>query len=72
MNVAYGLQSDPFEAISEILNSPYVRTGFWIVAAFFVVLWLSLAYWTFVDADGGGRCASSGGWWPSCSRSWEL
>ncbi len=60
MNAAYVLQSgpDPFEAISEILNSPYVRIGLWLVASFFVVLWLSLAYWTFIDADRRGTVRS--------------
>lgn len=46
--------TDPFQAISDFLNSPLVRLGFYLVVFFFVVLWLSLVYWTFIDADRRG------------------
>ena len=45
---------DPFEAVSELLESPYLTIGFRVVALFFVVLWLALAYWTFADAGRRG------------------
>ncbi|HVF01173.1 MAG TPA: zinc ribbon domain-containing protein [Rubrobacteraceae bacterium] len=56
MRAAYVFQSgpDPFQTVSDVLNSPYVRVGFWVVASFFVLLWLALTYWTFVDADRRG------------------
>jgi hypothetical protein len=46
--------TDPFQFINDVLNSPFLRLGFYLVALFFVVLWLSLAYWTFTDADRRG------------------
>jgi RNA polymerase subunit RPABC4/transcription elongation factor Spt4 len=51
-SVAYLLQEEPnpFETINELLSSPYLTIGFRLVVLFFVVLWLSLAYWTFADA----------------------
>ena len=56
LGLAFVLQEgpDPFEAISELLESPYLTIGFRVVALFFVVLWLSLAYWTFADAGRRG------------------
>lgn len=54
--LAYLLQTDldPFQTINDFLNSPYLTIGFRLVALFFVVLWLSLAYWTFADAGRRG------------------
>ncbi len=54
--LAYLLQtdSDPFQVINDFLNSPLLKLGFRIVVLFFVVLWLSLAYWTFTDAGRRG------------------
>lgn len=56
MSLVYVLQtdSDPFRLIDDLLNSPYLTIGFRLVILFFVVLWLSLAYWTFADAGRRG------------------
>lgn len=43
--------SNPFQVVSDLLNSPLLRIGFYLVVVFFVVLWLSVVYWTFIDAD---------------------
>ncbi len=51
---------DPFRAINELLNSPFLRVGLFVVASFFVILWLSLTYWTFSDA---GRRGALRFWW---------
>lgn len=45
---------DPFQTINDFLSSPYLTIGFRLVVLFFVVLWLSLAYWTFTDAGRRG------------------
>jgi len=54
--LVYLLQTepDPFRMIEDLLNSPYLTIGFRLVLFFFVVLWLSLAYWTFADAGRRG------------------
>jgi RNA polymerase subunit RPABC4/transcription elongation factor Spt4 len=54
--LGYLLQTDPdpFRLIDDLLNSPYLTIGFRLVLFFFVVLWLSLAYWTFADAGRRG------------------
>lgn len=53
---AYLLQTDPdpFRVVDDLLSSPYLTIGFRLVLFFFVVLWLSLAYWTFADAGRRG------------------
>jgi RNA polymerase subunit RPABC4/transcription elongation factor Spt4 len=45
---------DPFRVVDDLLSSPYLTIGFRLVLFFFVVLWLSLAYWTFADAGRRG------------------
>ncbi len=52
----YLLQTDPdpFRIVDDLLSSPYLTIGFRLVLFFFVVLWLSLAYWTFADAGRRG------------------
>jgi hypothetical protein len=40
--------------VSDLLNSPLLRIGFYLVDVFFMVLWLSVVYWTFIDADRRG------------------
>lgn len=52
----YLLQTDPdpFRVVDDFLSSPYLTIGFRVVLFFFVVLWLSLAYWTFADAGRRG------------------
>lgn len=54
--LAYLLQADPdpFRVINDVLNSPVLTIGFRVAVLFFVVLWLSLAYWTFSDAGRRG------------------
>ena len=56
VGAAYLLQTDPdpFRVVDELLSSPYLIVGFRVVLFFFVVLWLSLAYWTFADAGRRG------------------
>ena len=56
MSFVYVLQTDPdpFRLVDDLLNSPYLTIGFRVVIFFFVVLWLSLAYWTFADAGRRG------------------
>ncbi len=46
--------SDPFQAISELLDSPVLMLGVRLVLLFFAILWLSLVYWTFTDAGRRG------------------
>ncbi len=46
--------SNPFQVVSDLLNSPLLRIGFYLVVVFFVLLWLSVVYWTFIDADRRG------------------
>jgi RNA polymerase subunit RPABC4/transcription elongation factor Spt4 len=55
-SLVYVLQtdSDPFQLIDDLLNSPYLTIGFRLVIFFFMVLWLALAYWTFADAGRRG------------------
>jgi Double zinc ribbon len=45
---------DPFRMINDFLNSPWLMFGFWLVVLFFVVLWLTLVYWTIADAGRRG------------------
>ena len=47
-------EADPFRLIGDFLNSPFFRFGLYLVVFLFFVLWLSLVYWTFVDADRRG------------------
>jgi RNA polymerase subunit RPABC4/transcription elongation factor Spt4 len=54
--IAFLLQEDPdpFRVINDFLNSPILTIGFRVAVLFFVVLWISLAYWTFQDAGRRG------------------
>ena len=45
---------DPFQVINDFLGSPLLTLGLRLVALFFAILWLSLVYWTFADADRRG------------------
>jgi RNA polymerase subunit RPABC4/transcription elongation factor Spt4 len=56
MSLLYVLQTDPdpFRLVGDLLNSQYLIIGFRVVLFFFVVLWLSLTYWTFADAGRRG------------------
>lgn len=46
--------SDPFRAIEQFLDSPFLTLGLRLVLLFFAILWLSLVYWTFADAGRRG------------------
>lgn len=48
------LQQDPFQLINDFFSSPLLRLFFQLVGLFIVVLWLSLVYWTYVDASRRG------------------
>ncbi|MGH3144263.1 MAG: double zinc ribbon domain-containing protein [Rubrobacter sp.] len=54
MSAVVVLQTDPFETISQALESPYLTLGLRLVLLFFAILWLSLVYWTFADAGRRG------------------
>lgn len=56
MALTFSAQTDsnPFQVVSDLLNSNLFRIGFYLVVVFFVVLWLSVVYWTFIDADRRG------------------
>lgn len=45
---------DPFRIIGEFLSSPLLALGLRLVALFFLVLWLTLVYWTVADAGRRG------------------
>ena len=45
---------DPFQIISNFLESPILRISVQLVALLFVVLWLALVYWTYTDASRRG------------------
>lgn len=47
-------ESDPFQVVSDFLNSPFLALAFRLFVLFFVVLWLALVYWTFTDAGRRG------------------
>jgi RNA polymerase subunit RPABC4/transcription elongation factor Spt4 len=49
--------SDPFQIISNLLNSPILRISGQLIALLFIVLWIALVYWTYTDA--GRRGATS-------------
>ena len=42
--------SNSFQVVSYLLNS-LLRIWFYLVVVFFVVLWLLVVYWTFIDAN---------------------
>jgi hypothetical protein len=56
MALTFSAQTDsnPFQVVSDLLNSPLLRIGFYLVVVFFVLLWLSVVYWTFIVADRRG------------------
>ena len=49
--------SDPFQIISDFLDSPILRISGQLIVLLFVVLWIALVYWTYTDA--GRRGATS-------------
>jgi RNA polymerase subunit RPABC4/transcription elongation factor Spt4 len=56
MSLSLALQQDPdpFQIISDFLESPILRISGQLVLLLFVVLWVSLVYWTFTDASRRG------------------
>ncbi|CAA9424790.1 MAG: hypothetical protein AVDCRST_MAG01-01-2515, partial [uncultured Rubrobacteraceae bacterium] len=46
--------SDPFQIISNFLNSPILRISGQLIVLLFVVLWIALVYWTYTDAGRRG------------------
>jgi RNA polymerase subunit RPABC4/transcription elongation factor Spt4 len=56
MSFSLALQQDPdpFQIISDFLESPILRISGQLVLLLFVVLWVSLVYWTYTDASRRG------------------
>ncbi len=52
--------TDPFQIITDFLQSPFLRVSFQVVLLLFVVIWIALVYWTYADA--GRRGTSSVLW----------
>lgn len=48
------LQSDPFQLIQDFLNSPVLKITGRLIGLLFIILWLSLVYWTIADASRRG------------------
>ncbi len=46
--------SDPFQIISNFLDSPILRISGQLIVLLFVVLWIALVYWTYTDAGRRG------------------
>jgi RNA polymerase subunit RPABC4/transcription elongation factor Spt4 len=49
-SLAFQQDPDPFQIISNFLESPILRISGQLVLLLFVVLWVSLVYWTYADA----------------------
>jgi RNA polymerase subunit RPABC4/transcription elongation factor Spt4 len=46
--------ADPFQAVTDFLQSPLLRIMGQLVLLLFVVLWVALVYWTYTDAGRRG------------------
>jgi len=46
--------TDPFQVITDFLESPLLRIVGQLVLLLFVVLWVALVYWTYTDAERRG------------------
>lgn len=57
--VALLLQADPnpFQVISDFLNSPILRITGQLLVLLTVILWIALVYWTYTDARRRGTVA---------------
>lgn len=57
--VALLLQADPnpFQVISDFLNSPILRIAGQLLVLLTVILWIALVYWTYTDARRRGTVA---------------
>lgn len=53
------LQDDPnpFQVISDILNSPILRIAGQLLVLLTIIFWISLVYWTYTDARRRGTVA---------------
>ena len=49
-SLAFQQDPDPFQIISNFLESPILRISGQLVLLLFGVLWVSLVYWTYADA----------------------
>jgi hypothetical protein len=45
---------DPFQIVTNFLESPILRIAGQLVLLLFVVLWIALVYWTYTDASRRG------------------
>ncbi len=45
-----GQDADPFQVITNFLESPILRIASQLVLLLFIVLWIALVYWTYADA----------------------
>src|SRR3712207_9010194 len=52
--LAFQQDPDPFQIISNFLESPILRISGQLVLLLFIVLWVSLVYWTYADASRRG------------------
>src|SRR3712207_8709175 len=52
--LAFQQDPDPFQIISNFLESPILRISGQLVLLLFIVLWVSLIYWTYADASRRG------------------
>ena len=52
--LAFQQDPDPFQIISSFLESPILRISGQLVLLLFIVLWVSLVYWTYADASRRG------------------
>ena len=45
-----GQDTDPFQVITNFLESPILRIASQLVLLLFIILWIALVYWTYTDA----------------------
>ena len=45
-----GQDTDPFQVITNFLESPILRIAGQLVLLLFIILWVALVYWTYTDA----------------------
>ena len=49
-----GQDADPFQVITNFLESPILRIAGQLVLLLFIILWIALVYWTYTDASRRG------------------
>ncbi len=47
-------EPDPFQIITDFLQSPFLRISAQVVVLLFVIVWVALVYWTYTDAGRRG------------------